>query len=656
MLLLPLLLISILLSSCAAFKVTSGFDDLQANNFDGAILKCTQAMESNEEPSLVKRDGSYRTSMEFYSTMCIAAAFFGKGDFENSKKYWFANIKSSPQKGYIAYASLASMSYMSGDLEKAHYYSRLGRDLVESENYIKENANSSYDINMWKDGLTAAEQYYHMRLDFKKMTEEYEKGEYKNAITIGNSIIDREFLVHSGTKTVANNVIASVEKGSLDDLNGILPGDKILEVDGVAIVDLKTLAKVGQKLSHSYGSTSTAKIERKGRIISLTIQLVYPEVDTAKKLIEDAKTALASSTKGKKKIAGPWLKVLEPKTARGVKIVGNVKAEFRILGSDVDSLKKVTINGQLCNELNPSLLESTMLPGKVMMYTLSLPLSQGKNKFDIVAINNKGKETLQKIEVNGTAASLNELTQFYKHRVAVVIGINKYYPWPSLEFAVNDAKSIKNRLLKMGFDKVIELYDTEATRARIMRTLMDDLPTLMGPEDCLFVFFGGHGATEDLADGGKEGYIMPVDADVTNFQGTGISMSSIHEMIKRYKAKHILFVFDSCYSGLGLKRSGGVHTAKIDGFLKSMAQKPTSLILTAGGKNEQATEEKGHGIFTKSFLDVLDGDGVASHGGFILASDIAQQVRKKVHDKSGGKQIPQFGILAGEGDFIFEVN
>ena len=96
-------------------------------------------------------------------------------------------------------------------------------------------------------------------------------------------------------------------------------------------------------------------------------------------------------------------------------------------------------------------------------------------------------------------------------------------------------------------------------------------------------------------------------------------MSYIRSMILRYRAKHILFVFDSCYSGLGLKRGGGTKIAS--GFIKMLSQKRASQIITAGGKNELAAEEKGHGVFTSIFLQALDGQEGLNKDGYILASD-----------------------------------
>ena len=93
------------------------------------------------------------------------------------------------------------------------------------------------------------------------------------------------------------------------------------------------------------------------------------------------------------------------------------------------------------------------------------------------------------IEVESDSTASNYSAPIYEHKIAVVIGINKYNPWPGLEYAVNDAKAVRGSLKRMGYDKVIEIYDHDATRLRIARVLGDELLGTLGSNDCLLVYF-----------------------------------------------------------------------------------------------------------------------------------------------------------------------
>jgi C-terminal processing protease CtpA/Prc len=76
-------------------------------------------------------------------------------------------------------------------------------------------------------------------------------------------------------------------------------------------------------------------------------------------------------------------------------------------------------------------------------------------------------------------------------------------------------------------------------------------------------------------------------------------------------------------------------------------------MLTAGGKGELAHEESGHGVFTKYVLEALDGAADRDEKGFITFSDMASYVKPKVSRYTATKQIPQYGSIDGEGEFVF---
>ena len=106
----------------------------------------------------------------------------------------------------------------------------------------------------------------------------------------------------------------------------------------------------------------------------------------------------------------------------------------------------------------------------------------------------------------------------------MVIGINEYQKWPKLKHAVNDARSMGDVLRKIGFDEIIMLLDGDATQQNIRRVLGDDLYAKTQDEDRVFIFFAGHGQTQDLPNNSKAGYIIPVEGELNNYYSTAISM------------------------------------------------------------------------------------------------------------------------------------
>jgi uncharacterized caspase-like protein len=233
----------------------------------------------------------------------------------------------------------------------------------------------------------------------------------------------------------------------------------------------------------------------------------------------------------------------------------------------------------------------------------------------------------------------------------VVIGINNYEKWPSLEYAVNDAKAMEKKLKQLGFETVI-LINQNATKDNILKILGDELPRKVGKNDRVIIFFAGHGQTEQLADDSQMGYIVPVDADTGNIFSTAISMDQVRNFSRRLKAKHVLYLIDSCYAGLGLTRSGSIPASEKD-YLRKITTRKAHQMLVAGGRGELAHEEGGHGVFTKYVLEALDGAADRDEKGYITFSDISSYVKPKVSRQTRNTQIPQYGNIEGEGDFVF---
>jgi peptidoglycan/xylan/chitin deacetylase (PgdA/CDA1 family)/uncharacterized caspase-like protein len=249
----------------------------------------------------------------------------------------------------------------------------------------------------------------------------------------------------------------------------------------------------------------------------------------------------------------------------------------------------------------------------------------------------------------------------YARSWAVVVGVDKYTRWPRLSYAVHDAEGVQEALIeRYGFepDHVISLFDKDATRQRILEVLGDELPTRVGPEDRVFVFFAGHGATRRMPDGSERGYIVPVDADAQHLQSRSVAMSQLSDIAEAMPAKHVLFVMDACYSGLALTRSGGVSVTDPRRYVREVTRRPARQILTAGGADEPVADAGpgGHSIFTWNLLQGLEGPADLDGNGFITATELAGYVAPRVSAVS--KQTPAFGNLVGGagGEFVFALD
>jgi uncharacterized caspase-like protein len=249
----------------------------------------------------------------------------------------------------------------------------------------------------------------------------------------------------------------------------------------------------------------------------------------------------------------------------------------------------------------------------------------------------------------------------YDSQWAVIIGVNKYKNWERLDYAVEDAKSVKAMLVaKYGFreDHIIELLDDEATLINIRTTLGGVLPQKTKKNDGVIVFFAGHGETVDLPDGGNLGYLVPFEGSTEKgeYFATLLPMTQIREICNLIPAKHIFFIVDACYSGLAASTERGM-TAETKMFVSQLAAVKSRQILTAGGRGESVIEksEWGHSAFTYKLLEGLEaGNADQDRDGVITSGELATYIKTRVPKITGNRQTPQFKNLSNdEGEFVF---
>jgi uncharacterized caspase-like protein len=174
----------------------------------------------------------------------------------------------------------------------------------------------------------------------------------------------------------------------------------------------------------------------------------------------------------------------------------------------------------------------------------------------------------------------------------LVIGIDKYNTaaWQPLNNAVSDAKQLIAVLEeKYNFQAQRYLFDENASTEAIVDALVE-LKNLL-PEDNLIIFFSGHG-TED-ADTHK-GQLVPYAAQK---RADYIAFSTIkNEYLECVKAKHILVIFDCCFSGNFITRTRGELQSSID----KISNKPSRYFLGSGG-----VEKVKDGKLGKTFITFL---------------------------------------------------
>ena len=254
--------------------------------------------------------------------------------------------------------------------------------------------------------------------------------------------------------------------------------------------------------------------------------------------------------------------------------------------------------------------------------------------------------------------NLHFLADIYNESWAVIIGINDYKHMPNLNYAVNDAKSVKEMLMKnynYREDHIKLILNENATKNGIL-TGFNELLEEAKEDDRVIVFYAGHGETYTLPSGGEKGYLVPVDGDPENLFLSSIPMHQLYEIANMSYAKHILYLVDACYGGLALAATRGLKKSTPN-YIKKITRERGRQIITAGGKDEQVLErsEWGHSAFTKNLLTGLeDKSADMDADGVITADELGGFLAERVYNETEGYHTPQVGRIGTEqGEFIF---
>jgi len=197
-----------------------------------------------------------------------------------------------------------------------------------------------------------------------------------------------------------------------------------------------------------------------------------------------------------------------------------------------------------------------------------------------------------------TAASgiLGDLLSNNAKKYAIVIGINDYPGTGSdLQYTVADAHEMSYVLTTTyGFSagNVHELTNTNATKTAIYEAIRA-VKQSAGPGDEVVFFFSGHGAKGKADDDDKNNVdqaIVVQEVVQGTLQFAFIWDGELVQWFSDFKAKRIVFVFDSCLAG-------GMAVLKAPDRVVCMASTINSMSL------EGAAWGGGHGQFTYYFAE-----------------------------------------------------
>ena len=209
---------------------------------------------------------------------------------------------------------------------------------------------------------------------------------------------------------------------------------------------------------------------------------------------------------------------------------------------------------------------------------------------------------------------------------ALVVGLESYMFWESLQSPHEDARSIADLLSsRYGFDTTMLL---DASGAEILSAI-NDLRERVGPEDNVLIYFAGHGQllrpeTSEL----MRGYWLPVNAERERTT-YWVSNSAINDYLAILDARSVLVIADSCFGGA---MSTDPSTMMLGGdaplserLIELGLSRKARFVLSSGGLRPVLDGTRGqHSIFARAMIEVLQ-----SSDELLRAQDLFNQVAQR---------------------------
>ena len=242
----------------------------------------------------------------------------------------------------------------------------------------------------------------------------------------------------------------------------------------------------------------------------------------------------------------------------------------------------------------------------------------------------------------------------YRDSYALIIGNSNYTNgWDPISGAIRDVTEVAEVLENHGFNITLK---TDLTRQDFSRAMSEfSLKFGKDKDNRLLFYYAGHGYTRKLATGEELGYLVMVNAPVPNKDPIGLSLSSVdmQSLVTQAKiihARHVLFMFDSCFSGSIINMRESVVPESISENVRH----PVRQFITAGRANEPVPDQS---VFKQIFLDLLEGrEKEPIPDNYITGEELGLYLKTKVPEYNP-TQHPQYGKIRDprldKGDFVF---
>ena len=217
---------------------------------------------------------------------------------------------------------------------------------------------------------------------------------------------------------------------------------------------------------------------------------------------------------------------------------------------------------------------------------------------------------------------------FAQNKTALVIGNSNYRHFQTLSRPASEAAAMKDTLQRLGFEV---LFLVDASYEEMFDALYRFETKLQERKGIALFHYGGHGVQV-----GGENYLLPVDKkipDERRVRSRSVNANEIVNLMAAAGSTTNILILDAC-------RDNPLPAVSRSTDNRGLARinAPVNTVIVYSAESGQTAQD---GIFTPTLLEYIETPGMRF-------TDVLQQTRRTVWEKTGGKQKP------GSYDMLFD--
>ncbi len=217
---------------------------------------------------------------------------------------------------------------------------------------------------------------------------------------------------------------------------------------------------------------------------------------------------------------------------------------------------------------------------------------------------------------------------YAQNKTALVIGNSNYRHFQTLSRPASEAAAMKNTLQRLGFEVI---FIADGTYEQMFDALYRFESRLRERKGIALFHYGGHGVQV-----GGENYLLPVDKDIPDerrVKTRAVNANEIVDLLASAGSSTNILILDACRDN---PLPAVSRSTESRGLAKINA--PVNTVIVYSAESGQTAQD---GIFTPTLLEHIETPGMRF-------TDVLQQTRRAVWEKTGGKQKP------GSYDMLFD--